>query len=526
MDKLKGIITKIREKVSGLKKSMKIALIIGIAAVLIGLISLIFISRSNKYAVLFSNLPAKDSQTIISKLTDQKVDYKVDGNTIYVAKDKASELKLKLSPELSGGSVGYELMDSQSSFGMTDEEFKIKKQRMLEGEIEKTIKSFSNVDSAIVHITPSQDSVFVKDSQPGKASVAIKIKAGATLSKDQVKSIVALVSASTENIPKENVQVVDDKMNLLSQNLYSENGENADSQTVEKQKTLESNYESGLEKNIKELLQPVLGNGKVTAKVTVDMDFDSTQKTVVTPDPNKVINSQKTIRETNGNGSGTTTNSSSTVDNNMSNTISTNGNGTSTKEENDTTYTVGNTEVKTITAPGEVKRITASVVVDGQMDAATTKAIQDLVQSAIGYKQDRGDQISVVGMAYNQAEKTQLQKEFDQIKLDEQNAAKTKMYMILGGIGVVLLGGIIFFIIKLKKKRDLEEALEEEEMEKQHLLDVTLNEKVQPEEVFEPINFETKNQKNHVEEEIKKYATEKPEQVADIIKSWLVENER
>lgn len=523
MDKLKEIITKLKEKVGGLKKTTKIALVIGIVAIFVGVISLIVVSNKNKYSVLFSNLPAKDSQTIISKLTSDKVDYKVEGNSILVPKADAAKLKLQLSTEITGGSVGYELMDSQSSFGMTDEEFKLKKQRMLEGEIEKTIKSFSNVDSAIVHITASKDSVFVKDSEPGKASVAIKLKTGETLSPDQVKSIVAVVSGSTQNIPKENVEVIDDNMNLLSKDLYSENNENASTQGIEKQKGLEGSYEKSLEKSITDLLEPVVGKNKVKAKVTVAMDFDSTQKTVVTPDPNKVIKSQKTIMSKNGT---TTTNSNSPVDNNMSNTTQdTTGTGT-TNQENDVEYTVGSSEVKTISAPGEVKRLTASVVVDGQMDATTTKAVQDLVQSAIGYKQDRGDQISVAGMAFNQTEKLQLQKEFDQLKLDEQNASNRKMYMILGGIGLGVVALIIGLVIIFRKKRNSERELEEEEIEQQHLLDVTVNDRVQPEEVFEPINFETKNAKNHVEEEIKKYATEKPEQVAEIVKSWLVENER
>ena len=93
-------------------------------------------------------------------------------------------------------------MDSGSSFGMTDEEFKIKKLRMQQGEIEKTIKSFPQVQDARVHITEATDSVFAKDTEPGKAAVYLKLKNGTTIDEEQVKSIVALVSGSTENIPK------------------------------------------------------------------------------------------------------------------------------------------------------------------------------------------------------------------------------------------------------------------------------------------------------------------------------------
>lgn len=77
---------------------------------------------------------------------------------------------------MTSGSKGYELMDSGSSFGMTDEEFKIKKVRMQQGELEKTIKSFPQVEEARVHITEAKDSVFVKDKEPGKAAVYLKLK--------------------------------------------------------------------------------------------------------------------------------------------------------------------------------------------------------------------------------------------------------------------------------------------------------------------------------------------------------------
>ena len=107
-----------------------------------------FYSSSNKYQVLFSDLDATDAQTVINTLNEKKVETQIDSstNTIRVPTDQVDKLRLQLSPSLTSGSKGYELMDSGSSFGMTDEEFKIKKVRMQQGELEKTIKSFPQVE--------------------------------------------------------------------------------------------------------------------------------------------------------------------------------------------------------------------------------------------------------------------------------------------------------------------------------------------------------------------------------------------
>lgn len=219
MDKLKESFKNIWNKFKSLSKVIKISIIVAVITVIIAIISMFFYSSSNKYKVLFSNLDANDAQLVTNKLKEQKIDMKIEGDTIMVPKEKVDELRLEMAPELSNGSKGYELMDNSSSFGMTDEEFKLKKLRVQQGELEKTIKSFPQVDNVRVHITPSKDSVFVEDKEPGKAAVYIKLLPGNNLSQEQVKSIVALVSGSTENVPKENIEVIDDKMNLLTKDL-------------------------------------------------------------------------------------------------------------------------------------------------------------------------------------------------------------------------------------------------------------------------------------------------------------------
>ena len=519
MNKLKEIFNKLLGRFKAFSKGIRIAIIATIAAILIAIVSLVFYNSSTKYKVLFSNLDPSDSQLIMSQLTDKGVDTKIEGQTILVPKDSVDKLRLELAPNLSGGSQGYELLDESSSFGMTDEEFNLKKLRAQQGELEKTIKSFPQVDTVRVHITPSKDSVFVEDKEPGKAAVYLKLMPGNKLDDGQVKSIVALVSASSDNIPEENIQVIDDNMNLLTKDLENSNGLGVTSEVIGTQYDLKKKYEEDIQKSIVKLLEPVVGKNKVQSSVNVELDFDSKQKTETIIDPNKVIVSQQTIKEINGLNNEDTT-SGSVVDNNMQNTIDENTNTTnSSREEVNTNYESGKTEVQTISAPGEVKRLTASVFIDGNLDQNIQNAIEKAVSNGIGINAERGDSISIVGMTFDPLTKEESQNEINAINelLAKEQKNKLIIYSVIGSLAVIIL--LVVLIVRRKKSK--------KNKEKENLLDVVIDDRNSgKEELASTIDFDSINPKIQMENDIKKYATEKPEQVAEIIKSWLNESER
>jgi flagellar M-ring protein FliF len=523
MGKLSEGLKNVLDKVKKMSTKSKIAIGLLLVAVIIGIISIIYYSNSNKYALLMTVDNTQDGKIVTEKLQEKKVDTKIKGNSIYVPKEMVDELRLAVAPDLTNGSKGWELLDEGSAFGITDDEFKLKRQRILQGELEKTIKAFSQVENARVLLTMPQDSVFVKDSTPGKAAVYLKLKAGSTLSAEQVKSIVALVSGSVQNMPKENIEVVDDKMNLLSKNIFDENAEMATQTALEKQVKTETDFEKKLEKQLLELLEPAIGKNKVNVKVNADLDFDSKEKTTLTYDPNKVEVSTHTIKEvTNSAGENT---SQSPVDNNMNNTIvegSTGNNGT-TREENTTNYNVGKTETRTISAPGEIKRLTSSVMIDGKLDEATKAEIEKAVAGVMGFKADRGDSISVVGMNFDPAIKEANQAAIDEMEEQLKQQQRMALYKY-GAIGGSALLGLIIILILILKSRKRKGSTEVSGAG----IDVVIKDAIEPKErvEFNPLDFEVHDERTHIENEVKKYATEKPEQVADIIKSWLTEDER
>ena len=502
---VKDIINKIKEFISkkildfkALSKTKKLALVIASVAVILSIVFGVKYMNNNKYKVLFSGLNSTDAASITKELESEKIDMKIQGDSILVPKDKVDELRLKLSENISNGSKGYELMDEGSSFGMTDEEFKIKKQRMLQGEIEKTIKTFSQVADARVQIINGEESVFAKETQPGSAAVTITLNPGESLDISQVRSIMSLVSASCENIPKQNVEVVDQNMNLLSEGLYDENGKEqaTNSSGLYIARKAEKELNSDLERAISSVLESMFGSGKVVVKVNSDLNFDTNEITEIKIDPNKVA-----IKE---NKKENTTSQDDTVGGNDTN--------LNTSREESIEYETGRTESKTIKAQGEINKITASVAINGNLNNKTLQQVEDIVSNIIGVDENRGDSISVVGMPFDT-----LANEDDNLAVKDDINKVMKIVAVVVGILLLLIVGIVVYMYMKKKNSDI---VEEDFDDSEHL-DI-INQKIQEMEKTRSTEDE-EEESISLEEEVRQYASENKEQVTDLIRNWLSE---
>lgn len=504
IDKIKGFSKNSLEKVKNLKVGTKVAIGIGIVTLILALIFTINYSRKNKYKVLFSGLDSVDAANVTKSLEDKKVDTKIEGDSILVPKDQVDKLRIELSPKISNGSKGFELMDKGSNLSMTDEEFKIEKTRMIQGELEKTIKTFPGVNNARVHITQGEQSVFNGKGKDGKAAVYISLKDGGTLDKSQIKSIIALVSASGINIPKKNVEVIDQNMDLLSEGIYDESGKIANVAGLTGTKNAEKQLSEELKKRVKSMLEPIFGEGKVEVGINATLNSKTVEKNELKLDPKKVISSSTksenstTDEDTKG----------SPVDNNMNNTANAKSQDNKSKEES-IKYEIGKSETKTFAPPGDVKRITASIAIDGNITNDVMRNVEDMVESAIGMDTKRGDSISVVGINFAKG------------KVDDINDGKEKKLNITPmkiAIAVVLImllvGGFIIFK-KKGKKADIED---EEDMSKETEYFANLLKTKERES-----ELDNDDSEENIEEEVKKLASNNPDEVSELIKRWLNE---
>lgn len=510
----------IKQGFKKLKKGTKIAITVTAAGVLLSIFFAVGYGVNNRYDILFSDLDSIDANTITQMLEEQGVDMKVEGDSIYVKSKEVDELRLKLSSNITNGSVGFEIMDNSSGFGMTEDEFQIKKQRVMQGEIERTIRTFPQVNDVRVHITPGEESIFAKDNKEGSAAVYLTLRAGQSLKPSQVMSIVSLVSASSTNVPKQNVEVIDQNMTLLSEGMFDDEGNflettSKNSSGLEAAREAEIRFNDDIEKSLAKILEPLFGVGKVKIAVNADLNFDSAEKTEIVFDPNNVIKNQ-TISE---NSSTDKTQSGSPVDNNMSNTVQSNGEATSSKESS-TEYEVGKTETNTVIAPGEINRITASIALDGVTDPNVLADVQELVETAIGLDANRGDKVTVMSAEFGPSLE-ELMKEEEAARKKEQ----LKTILTLGGgtAGVIALALILIAANKKKKReREMEDEFED-------LDDVLLAEDIINQAISDASNSDAERALDGdvntypLEEEIRNFASQNPEQMTELIKIWLNE---
>lgn len=440
--------------------SQRIFLVTVIVLTIIVIILIINAATTFNYGVLFSNLTSKDSGLILEQLKSKKVPYKIvgDGSVIKVPEDRIPELRIELAagglPE--GGCVGFEIFD-KSSLSTTDFVQNINYIRAVEGELARSISQLREVSSAKVHITMPKRSVFIEDQEPAKASIILKMKPGAQFSGNIVPAILHLTAQSVEGLRPENIAVVDVAGNLLSKPADGRE-EMFDDSRFGYQKDLENSFS----RKIINLLEPIVGPGKVRANVKLTLDFDKVETTEETVDPDriaKVSEKSETSSSTGGIRAGGIPGVSSNVAQagvNQNNGVS--GSNTRSRSENSlVNYEVSKKVTHVIKPVGEIKKISAAVVVDdgvrvetidGQLQRDIIKRSPEelqtftrLVQAAVGYNAERGDIVEVANLSFDTSALT----ESDFLQEKEKNKELIDDLIKYGIYALIII--LLFFLI-------------------------------------------------------------------------------
>ncbi|QTN20564.1 flagellar M-ring protein FliF [Brevundimonas sp. AJA228-03] len=367
-------------------------------------------------ALLYSNLDLREAGEITASLEQSGIKYTTrgDGSTIMVNRDQVGEARLMLAGKglVTSGSVGYELFDTQSVLGQTEFQQQISEQRALQGELARTIMSMRGVQSARVAIALPRRELFQQDAAEPTASVVVGL-GGRKLSTDQVRAIRAVIASSVPNLKPTKVTVVDETNQTLA---AADDEEGFTSSTAEEAKGA---TEAQLQQRIKDLVEGVVGAGAARVQVTADIDMtrSTTQEQKYDPD-GQVVRSTST----NGSQSQDTTavnDGGVTATNNIPGApppATTPQGSTESASTETTNYEISNTTTTTVKEPGEVKKLSVAVAVDGKLTPAAQPGgaptyaprtaeeitqIEDLVKAAMGYNQERGDQVRVTNVRFN-----------------------------------------------------------------------------------------------------------------------------
>ena len=262
-----------------------IPVIITLFVIFLGIIFFVMFKEPQR-TTLFASLPENEKSRVVDVLRSNGIDVSIDSSTgeILVPSQEYYESKMKLAAEGLPSSVphGYDLLTDIPMGTSRSVEF-MKMKQTQEIELSRSINEISNILGARVHLAIPEKSVFVRDSAPPTASVFVKLADGRVLTKEQVHSIVHIVSSSIPNMSSDNVTVVDQHGTLLSKP-----EDDPSSALTSKQLNHRLKIEKLYRERILSLVTPIVGLGNITAQVNVQMDYTSSQITEEVVDPDSI----------------------------------------------------------------------------------------------------------------------------------------------------------------------------------------------------------------------------------------------
>ena len=445
------MLTTVQQQFMTLWKKQSVGKQITIASLIlaVAILTPVLVSWANtpSFSVAYTGLSETDAAQIVQKLDENNITYQLKSSgTIEVPSDQVYTTRLLMAREglPQSSTVGYELFSGTSMLGMTEFSQKVNYQRAIEGELERTIGSIEAVKAVRVHLVIPEKSLLTSAQALATASVTMQVNPGSVLDAAQVRAITHLVASSVEGLKPENVVVVDGDGNLLAAGTGSEGEMNL---TVkDDQRAIEMAYATEVQNRVQSILDKILGPNRSVVQATVEMDWTQREVTSNTFSPTEVaLRSSQTINETSSSG-GTAGGVPGAASNLPTPVATTTGTGTESYQRSEETlnYEVSQVQSHEVTAPGEVSRISVSVMVDGVSDPAQMEIIKSAVQVAAGINADRGDQIVVESFAFDRTAMDELAAD-----LAKQQQQELYLQIAMGVAAALVVLALLFFILRL-----------------------------------------------------------------------------
>ncbi len=526
-------------------------LILALGGVLLVLIGAVAVTTTGpQYTTIYRNLSEQDAAAIVARLREQRIPFEVaeNGTAIRVPADRAHEIRLQLAAQglPQGGMIGYEIFDRPGlgTLGMTEFTQRLNYQRALEGELSRTISRLDPVESARVHLALPQPALLTERQREPTAAVVLKLRPGRNLEPRQVMAIQHLVSHSVEGLKPENVTVVTVEGEDLTDLGLQGRAQRPDTTLTRDQIAVQRQVERTLERNIVQMLEQALGPNRAVVRVTVNLNWDQVRREAEVFAPAQaggqpsIVRSQQQTRERFSGPPGTLPGGIPGVSSNVGPGPQTVPGGTAgppvqfEKEDVVTNYEVSKAVERLIKAPGSVERISVAVMLDGPMDEAQVQAIERTVAAAAGVKPERGDVVTVTALPFNRAAMEQQARALEE-------AQRLEFYYNLAKIAAAVLIAVLVLLVVwslLRRPVLRRPALPGEEVSAlptgeraRPLTRVEVPEVPSAEEerlrALEQRLREAEERRRIIQEHVESLARSQPEAVADLLRTWLEEEE-
>lgn len=528
MDAIRALLKQINTYWAGkdarFKRTVVIAAVVLAAVIIVGSVLL----NQVPYATLYAGLDAQDSAAVIDALDAQNEPRRVTGDKIEVPAKDADELRLTLSTQISTG-FNLDILNQGSGLGVTESQRQDFRRYQIQSDLQNSLRTLKGIKDAKVVLTMPADSVLAVDpnKQEATAGVILTLDSGYELTAEQAKGIAEFVAKGVPGLKIENISMMDSNSQMLDFSGTDDSANTSDHYA------LQGSVEKNLKTQLMNLLIPIFGMGRVEAEVNATLDFSDVSEDSVTyvplgNDKAGVIASEQKLKEqiVNGSSSG----SEPGTDPNTGATSSATGtptypavnvdNGTYEKNEDTVNYEISQVNKHLQQAKGAIKSLSVSVVIDSNgLKDDLSENVKNLVKNAVGASVDN---ISVEYMPMKGAQDLSSAID-DQTKAQTVAAAsqQNRFYIVIGAILLVLVTALLVFLGRRPKKAETAR-----EAASAYAVPAAfaegMGEMTPTEAELEAIRIV---KDSSAKEQIGKLIEKNPELVANLLRSWLADDQ-
>ncbi|QQE81245.1 flagellar M-ring protein FliF [Alicyclobacillus sp. SO9] len=483
------------------KRNIAITFVAGIAC----LVAILWILLRPHYVTIMSGLSNKSLGQVQTKLEALKIPNEINGSSVLVPKSQANTARVQLAtaglPQ--SGYIGYSSI--QSKFGMTQDQFNIQVLNLLQESLGQTIQSINGINGAQVHIVMPQKQLFVsQNTSTAEASVFVQLSPGTELSSAQVAGIQQLVAHSVKGLTTQSVSVVDQNGVTLSNSGGVGNVSGASTGEM----GIRSKLEQQLQQQLQSELTTIVGSGNAVVSVHANVSFNQVKSTSKQYQP---APGQKTglvaSQQTTSSSSKSTNQSGGAAGQSSSNpnlpTYGTSGNGSngaqSTKRGSTINYDNNVKKTTTVQDPMQIQGYNVGVVLNASDKQITTQEIAQIKQFVSTTVAGKGavNSVFVSKMPFHPSTATS--------SLGNGGQSKTLLWAAIGG-GVLLVGAGVLLYRRRKNKEEVNETIAPQAL--QDLEEQLEQAGVSPDE--------------QMKRQLAKLAKQKPDEFANLVRTWLV----
>jgi len=536
------------------------------AAVLAVVLIALFSSAPSMVPLIGSPVKEEgDRARIIGVLDQEGVRYKIGADNMIFVEDQPTARRIRtilFREDLIPARTDPWAIFDVERWTLTDFERDVNLQRALTRSLEQHILGVDEVDAASVTLVIPKKELFEEDQKPVTASVIITPKPGSDIASNRRKleGIQKLIKFAVAGLTDENLVITDQNGIQLNdfQGLASVDRVELTRRELKTKKELEQQYKA----EILNSLRGMFGPDRVQI-VKIDILLDMSKKNVSTEehfpvtmrkdnprtpfDESEVVPSitlSKEVREESFEGTGFNPEGPPGQEGqtppaykDLSNLVGKYNQSSMIQNE-----VVNKRSTVEESSPWSIARITAGVAIDGvwkrvynakgQLETAPDGSIQReyvpvpeedlrkaeaLIRDAVGYNRDRGDSVTVEHLQFDRSR----QFSEEDLSMRRQRQTRTTILSVLIGLAGLLAAIVLYRL--LAKEMERRRRLKEEELARQHqaMREAALR---RAEEEGAEVELSVEDRARlEMQENAVNMAREHPEDVAQLIRTWLME---